>query len=169
VVVVLPRLVLGNGPDSFLVTMAIGAIIGLTVLVLLFQTLRRQSTAALLVILMVAVFCASSWLLFNVSDDVRTTARWFLQAGTYKSAVLAQPNSINGELRHVEWDGWGIAGQDNTVYLVFDPKNSLRRAAESHSAGKYAGIPCEVFRVRRLEKRWYTVQFYTNTDWRHCS
>jgi hypothetical protein len=38
-----------------------------------------------------------------------------------KRKVLAQPASANGEFRHVEWDGWGWAGQDTTVYLVFDP------------------------------------------------
>lgn len=168
-IVVLPSLVLGNGMETFLVTVAIGAIIGLTVFVVLFRSVRRQSTAALPVILMAAVFCAGSWLLFKSSDDVRTTGRWLLQSGRYKAAILAQPDPINRELKHAEWDGWGFAGQETTVYVVFDPNDSLRGAAESHSPGKYAGIPCEVYNVRRLENRWYRVRFYTNTDWNNCS
>jgi hypothetical protein len=57
-----------------------------------------------------------------------------------------------------------MAGQDNTVYLVFDPANSLSQAAASHQPRKYAIIPCEVPTVRQLENRWYTVQMYTNGD-----
>jgi hypothetical protein len=48
---------------------------------------------------------------------------------------------------------------------VFDPTDSLTEAARSGQPGKYSGIPCEFFRVRRLESHWYTVQFYTDDDW----
>jgi hypothetical protein len=78
---------------------------------------------------------------------------------------LAQPQPTHGELKHVEWDGWGWGGQDTTVYLVFDPADLLSQAASSHHPGKYNGIPCEVFLVRRLESQWYTVQFYTDEWW----
>jgi hypothetical protein len=63
------------------------------------------------------------------------------------------------------WLGWG--GQDTTVYLVLDPTDSLSQAASSHQQGKYNGITCEIFLVRRLEDHWDTVQFYTNHDWQH--
>ena len=66
--------------------------------------------------------------------------------------------------------GWGFPGAgDTTVYLVFDPNNSLAAAAHSHAPGKYNGLPCEVFKVRRLEIHWYTVQFYTDTAWDDCA
>jgi len=68
-------------------------------------------------------------------------------------------------LKHIEWDGWGWGGQDTTVYLVFDPTNSLSAAAKVGQPGKFSGIPCEVFLVHRLESQWYTVQFYTNEFW----
>jgi len=55
------------------------------------------------------------------------------------------------------------------VYVVFDPNDSLAAAARIGSAGKFSRIPCDVWRVRRLENRWYTVFFYTYTDWEHCS
>jgi len=82
----------------------------------------------------------------------------------YKAEVLVQPIA-KGQLKHIEWDGWGMAGQDTTVYLVFDPTNSLSSAAVSKRSGKFNGLPCEVFQVRRLENEWYTVQFYTNESW----
>src|SRR5689334_16224282 len=91
-------------------------------------------------------------------------ARWLIRSHHYKAKVLAEPSPANGELKHIEWDGWGWGGMDTTVYLVFDPTDSLSRAS-GHS-GKYAGLPCEVALVKRLEDKWYTVQFYTDQDWR---
>jgi len=80
----------------------------------------------------------------------------------YKAEVLAQRDSATGELKHIEWDGWGFAGAgDTTVYLVFDPTDALSAAAQSHQPGKFGGLPCEVPFVRRLQSRWYAVRFYT--------
>ena len=166
-IVVLPQMVLGNDIGTFLGTALIGAIVSVILFVILLRTVRRQSMAALS---MVVVFGALSWLLFKVSDDVRTTGRWLIQSRKYKAEILAKPTPANGELRHAEWDRWGFAGSGGTVvYLVFDPNNSLAAAAKSHSPGKYGGIPCEVLAVRRLENHWYTVLFYTDTDWNYCS
>lgn len=106
-------------------------------------------------------------LVWNYSA-VRTAARWLVWSRSYKSKVLSQPAPPNGELKHTEWDGWGWAGQDTTVFLVFDPTDSLSAAATSHQAGKFSGIPCKVFLVRRLESHWYTAQFYTNQYWGRC-
>jgi hypothetical protein len=38
------------------------------------------------------------------------TARWMLWSRAYKAKVAAQPDSLKGELKHIEWDGWGWAG-----------------------------------------------------------
>jgi hypothetical protein len=158
---------LGNDIGAFLWMAAISAIVGLILLVVIFRTIRRQRIAALL---MLVVFFAASWLLFRVSDEVRTAGRWFLQSGRYKAEILAQHEPKNGELKHAEWDGWGFGGVgDTVVYVVFDPDDSLAVAAKSHSPGKYSGIPCQVPKVRCLESHWYTVLFYTDTDWGHCS
>ena len=96
--------------------------------------------------------------------SVRSTVTWFLASDRIKlMTLLSQP--AGGELSHYEWDGrWG-----NPVYVVFDPNNSLSTAAASHKSGKFSGIPCEVYRVRRLESRWYTVQFYPKQKWEHCA
>lgn len=98
----------------------------------------------------------------------KTTARWLLWSRDYKSKVLSQPSSSSGELKHIEWDGWGWAGQDTVVYLVFDPADSLSVAASIHQFGRFAGIPCEVPYISRLESQWYTVTFYTDREWGRC-
>jgi hypothetical protein len=70
-----------------------------------------------------------------------SAARRLVWAHCQKAEVLAQP-SVTGELKHIEWDGWGCAGQDTTAYLVFDPTDSLSAAAREHRPGKFNGIPC---------------------------
>jgi len=100
--------------------------------------------------------------------DVRSAARWLVWSDVYKSKVLAQPASANGELKHIEWDAWGFAGQYTTVFLVFDPTDTLSAAANSQRPGEVIGIPCEVVLVRRLESHWYTALFYTNDYWGQC-
>jgi hypothetical protein len=42
-------------------------------------------------------------------------------------------------------------------------------AAKNKSSGKFPGVPCNVFRVRRLEEHWYTTVFYTGTNWNYCA
>jgi len=96
---------------------------------------------------------------------IRTVVRWLVWSRAYKTKAMAQRVSETGDLKHIEWDGWGWAGEDTTLYLVFDPTDSLSVAAKNRSPGKFSGIPCEVFRVRRLESHWYTAQFYTNEFW----
>jgi hypothetical protein len=104
-----------------------------------------------------------------LSATIRSSVRWAFHAADYKAKVLAQPSPRDGSLKHMEWDGWGFPGAgDMTMYLVFDPHNSLSQAAISHSSVKVTGLPCEVPTVRRLEDRWYTVMFYSETDWDHC-
>jgi hypothetical protein len=124
---------------------------------------RRKRRLSWYVVLAAFIVISAS-LVWNYSA-IRNTVRWLVWSRDYKSKVLVQPASASGELKHIEWDGWGWAGQDTTVYLVFDPTDSLSMAARSHQAGKLSGIPCEVFLVRRLESHWYTVQFYTNEYW----
>lgn len=70
---------------------------------------------------------------------------------------MSEPSEHDASLRYIEWDGWGMAGIDTTLYLVFDPKDQLITASKPGSSGKYPGIPCAVARIRRLEKNWYIV------------
>ena len=124
---------------------------------------RSKRLLVLSVIVLVAFV-----LVWNFSET-KTEARWLVSSRRYKSEVHAQPAPTSGEFKHIEWDGWGWAGQDTTVYLVFDPADSLSVAASTHLSGKFAGIPCEVPKISRLENQWYVVTFYTNQDWGHCN
>lgn len=164
--VFLPKIVFGN-LTTFPITILLGAIVCVALLIIALLKIRRQTISSLL---MVVVFCAACWTLFRVSDEVRTVCRWTVHKKAYKAQVLARPSSTDINLKHVEWDGWGMVGSgDTVVYLVFDPNDSLASAARIGSPGQFTGIPCEVWRVRRLEHQWYTVFFYTDTDWEHCS
>ena len=87
--------------------------------------------------------------------------RWFLHSNRFKARVLSEPSRQDGLLKHAEWDGWGLAGNDTTVYLVFDPSDQLATPSRTAAPGKYPGLPCEVARVNSLERYWYTVLFYT--------
>jgi hypothetical protein len=121
----------------------------------------RQRLAALLVVL---IYVATAILVMRNYSLVRDHVRWLLMSGSYKSQVLAQ---FSGEeLKHTEWDFWGFAGVANTAtFLVFDPTDSLAGAADAAPPIKARGLPCEVFRVRRLDQQWYAVLLYTDTYW----
>jgi hypothetical protein len=125
---------------------------------------RMFRVVELLTVLLISALLVVSRLVFGIPTAFNS-ARWLIWSRSYQSAVLAQPDSPNGYLKHVEWDYWGWSGQETEVYVVFDPTNSLFQAASSHQPGKCTGIPCEVFRIRQLESHWYTVQFSTNEGW----
>jgi hypothetical protein len=138
--------------------------------VLLTLAVRKKGRQRLAMLSMLVVYWAVSAVLVENDTTLREAARWSLWSRRYKADVLRQPDSASGELKHAEWDDWGFAGANNTVmYLVLDPNDSLAAQAKSHPAGRFSGIPCEVYRVRRLESHWYSVLFYTDTDWGHCS
>lgn len=118
----------------------------------------------LLIVLLISALLVVSRPVFGIPTAFNSV-RWLIWSRSYQSAVLSQPDSTNGYLKHVEWDYWGWSGQETVVYVVYDPTDSLFQAASGRQPGKYSGLPCEVFRVRRLESHWYTVQFYTDEDW----
>jgi hypothetical protein len=166
-VVFLPIMVYGSADVAvILYTFGAAPIIGTLLLVVVAVRWRqRQRLSALLAL---AAYVAVTVALFMARGELRPTLRWLLWSDRYKAELLATPDLPNGELKHIEWDGWGWGGQNTVVYLVFDPTDSLSSAAKSHSPGKFRGVPCKVPLVRRLESRLYSVVFYTNTDWDHC-
>jgi len=129
----------------------------------------RKGHQRLSVLLAAVVYLAVSWALVKHAFEVRDEGRWMLWSGEYKFQILAQPASTDGELKHVEWDGWGFAGNETEAYLVFDPNDSLAPEVKAHSSGKFSGIPCEVWNVHRFQKHWYSVTFYTETAWDDCN
>jgi hypothetical protein len=131
---------------------------------LVYAAFRRNGRIAVASLM----FWAVSALLFSYATEIRTATRWLLWSHEYKKEVLAQPASTNGDLKHIEWDGWGWAGMDTTVFLVFDPTDSLAAAAKNQESGKFSGIPCEASLVRRMESHWYTVTSMV-AGWGRCS
>ena len=131
-----------------------------------FLVFRKDRRPAILSALI--VFTSASLMLATHNYEVRSQLRWTFASARYRESILNQPTSTNGKLRHGEWEGWGWAGMDTTVYLVFEPTDRLASEIKSHSSGKFSGIPCEVSRAHRLQKNWYYVIFYTNTVWEYC-
>jgi hypothetical protein len=116
----------------------------------------------LLVAASLVITAAVAWQFYAI----RSATKWFMWSQSYKREVLAQSGGTARELKHIEWDGWGFPGAgDTTVYLVYDPTDSLSAAAKSHQPGKFVGIPCTVPLVSHLESQWYAVRFYTNEWW----
>ena len=120
-------------------------------------------------LLALSLFAVIAFVLVWNYSAVQTEARWLLSSRHYKSDMLSRPAPPDGELKHIEWDAWGWEGENTTVYLVFDPIDSLSLAAATHESGKFAGIPCDVPKVSRLERQWYVVTFYTNKEWGRCN
>jgi hypothetical protein len=144
-------------------------VIGFFILIAAIVKKGRRRAALLLALV---VFSAVSWSLFRFRTTARLhpIARWLLWSKDYKAQVLAQPEPSTGILKHIEWEAWGFPGAGNTtIYLVFDPTDSLSTPAKTHSSGKFSGLPCEVPEVRRMESQYYAVMFYTDSDWSHCN
>ena len=134
--------------------------------ILIAAAIDKRPRQCLSTLLTLVAFLGASWLLSKNEGTLRPSIRWLLSSHRFKAEVLARPAPANGELRHMEWEATGFAGvANNTVYLVFDPTDSLAVAATSHSPGKFNGVPCEVLRVLRLESHWYSVVFYTDEEW----
>jgi hypothetical protein len=137
---------------------------------LLAAIIRKKPRQRLSILLALVAFLASSAALLKNEGTLRPSIRWQLWSHQYKAGLLAQPTPAKSELKHVEWDGWGfVPSGNNVVYLVFDPTDSLAYAAKTRAPGRFNGLPCEVPLVRRLERQWYSVRFYTDEEWGQCS
>lgn len=168
IIVFIPEVISPNVADVLYIFVVLPGLLFVSLCFLVYAAIRKKWPIAV----MLVTFWAFSTLLFGYEIErpvgVRSAIRWLLWSREYKSEVLAQPGSTNVDFKHIEWDGWGWGGSDTSVFLVFDPTDSLAAAAKSHQPGKFKGIPCEVPLVRRLESHWYSVMFYTNTSWDRC-
>jgi hypothetical protein len=157
VILLLPTLIWGNDAGAFFGSIALAVLIAVILLAVALTKLRRQSFA---VAAMICIFSVLVLSLFRSSDYLRTTTRWLIHSQSYKMQLLNQPTPSD----------WGFPGAgDTAVYLVNDPSDRLEEATKKQVPGKFSGIPCEAARIRRLESHWYTVLFYTDTDWSHCA
>lgn len=131
----------------------------------------RRRYLPLIPVLFALWVISGSFFVYDIKNPIaiRSAVRWLIWSREYKDEVFAQPADRNGEFKHIEWDGWGMFAQNTSVYLVFDPTDSLAPAARNHRPGKFVGIPCEVYQVRRLETLWYSVIAYTSEPWGECN
>jgi energy-coupling factor transporter transmembrane protein EcfT len=134
-----------------------------------YSAIAGKKRRCLAILSMLAIFWVLSVPLFKNYLAIRSAERWLIWSNDFKAKVAAQPASPNGDFKHLYWDGWGWGGENTTVYLVFDPTDSLSVAAKSHQPAKFDGLPCKVDRVFRLEPNWYAAQFFTGSDWDHCN
>lgn len=124
--------------------------------------MRTPNVAAILLAASIAL-AAGYWL----CEPMRSTLRWLFWSRDYKAQMARSPAAAGTQLKHVVWDGWGWAGAGDTMmYLVFDPKDTLSIEGPAHASP--SGLPCKVHRIHRLEQGWYTVLFYSDTDWDNC-
>jgi hypothetical protein len=98
---------------------------------------------------------------------LRSEIRWWSSRPIWKQRVLAQ-SDIPGQLKHLDWDGWGWGGNDTEVYLVYDPTDQLKNASGTSEGMHGSGLPCDVWQIRRFEPHWYNVVFFTETSWDSC-
>jgi hypothetical protein len=134
-------------------------------LLLIVRAVTRRARQRVMTLLMLAAWLPLSIFLLSHYTLARDHIRWLLLSEGYKDRILAQPVSAKQEFKHAVWDLWGFTGMDTTVYLVFDPTDSLAGATHALPPVKARGLPCAVVRVRRLERQWYAVLFYTETYW----
>jgi hypothetical protein len=136
------------------------------IILMVIAAIRKRRRQIILLLLAIVAFVAVAVVLDKGGESLRSYIRWLLWSRRFKAEVLAQPSPRTGELRHMEWEATGFAGVANsTLYLVFDPSDALANVSRP---AKVAGIPCEVPVVRRLEKHWYAVRFYTDEEWGKC-
>ena len=155
---------------DLLYTLLIAPLICVVFLVVLVASANRKRPRRSLSILFALItFIVVSGAMLKSEASLRPGLRWALLSHHLKAEVLAQPAPANGELKHVEWDGWGGTPiGDWTAYVVFDPTDSLSAPAKSNSSGRFRGIPCDVEAVRRLENDWYSVTLGMNEWWDRC-
>jgi hypothetical protein len=153
--------------DGLLYFFVVIPLVSLVFLVLLVAAvISKKNRRSLATLSMLVLFWLLSFIFVKNHFAIRNAARWSLRSRHYKAEVLRQPDPPTGELKHIDWDGWGFPGAgDTNVYLVFDPTDSLTPSVKNRQPGKLSGIPCSVPQMSRLERQWYAVTFYTDERW----
>jgi hypothetical protein len=166
ILIFLPLLLIpGVSDDYFLLVLPAIFIAGICTLI--YAAVRKKLRIALLVF---AIWALSDFVYFH-NFQIRTFTRWTLFSHRYQNQVLAQPEPLDGSLKHMEWDGWGWAGMDFSVFLVFDPADSLAEFAKAGRFGNVPRLPCDVSEIRQLGPHWYIVMFDGYVDqssWTNC-
>jgi hypothetical protein len=136
----------------------------LTVVLCVGIVLRRffvKRWVSLRPVLVVLGFWGISALMFVSTDRLRPWARWLVASRHYTSLVLKQQADPKTGLRYAEWDGWGWAGMDTSVELVYDPTDTLGCEIRHNPKGRFAELAEKTAFVQRLGPGWYSLTLYT--------
>lgn len=159
--------------SAFLDTMLLTLMVSLMLVAfLIIYAIFTKAFSRILSVLLLALPLGFTWYSWGPPRmiDLHDSARWGVLSQMYKTKVLTLPEPAGGLLKHTEWDTFGFAGVgDRVVYLVYDPKDFLLKAGQTNGSGKFAGIPCTVPKVKKLQSQWYLVSFYVDTDWEQCT
>jgi hypothetical protein len=134
---------------------------GIGILVRRVVVKRWISFASLFAVLF---FLGISVCMFLSTEHLRPWARWLVASGKYTNLVLRQEPDPQTGLRYVEWDGWGWAGMDTSVDLVYDPTDTLAHEIKYNPQGRFAEVADKTHFVQRLGKGWYSLTLYTDED-----
>jgi hypothetical protein len=172
IVVMLLLFVYGSDPALDYLFFVVPTVCLAILVLLLMVAISKRTRQSLSIFLAALVFLFTAGAMLKTQEELRPSLRWGLWSRRLKAQVLVQPSASNGELKHIEWDGWGgTPVGDWTAYVVYDPTDSLAvevKAGRSGSYKKLKGIPCDVDSVRRLETHWYSVVLGMNEWWDRC-
>jgi len=107
-------------------------------------------------------FLGVSVLMFHSDAHLRPWARWIVASQRYMCLVLKQQPDPQTGLRYAEWDGWGWAGTDTSVELVYDPTDTLGREIKLNPKGRFAAVAEKTAFVQRLGPGWYSLTLYAD-------
>jgi hypothetical protein len=110
----------------------------------------------------VVTFVCVSFAMSHSETHLRPWARWLIASSSYKSQVIAQPITDPSGIRFIEWDGWGWAGMDTNVYLIYDPSDTLKFGAHKVQGKKSVEITEKAQFIQRLEHNWYSATLFTS-------
>lgn len=130
-------------------------------IVVIVHRLRSRHWIGLKWIFAAVAFLGISTLMFHFTEHLRPWARWLLAADRYTNLVLEQEPDRQTGLRYIQWDGWGWAGTDTSVELVYDPSDSLAHEIRYNPKGRFAEVADKTAFVQRLGHGWYSLTLYT--------
>lgn len=136
----------------------------LTVVLCVGIVLRRffvKRWMSLRTVLVVLGFWGISAPMFLSTEHLRPWARWLVSSQQYTSLVMKQQPDPQTGLRYAEWDGWGWAGMDTSVELVYDPTDTLGREVKDNPEGRFAELAEKTAFVQRLGPGWYSLTLYS--------
>jgi hypothetical protein len=134
-------------------------------LLLIVRAVTRRARQRVMTLLMLAAWLPLSIFLLSHYTLARDHIRWLLLSEAYKDRILAQPVSAKQEFNMP----YGISGAlrewiRRSIWSSIRLTLSQGRCMRCHPSERAVCL-APSFGVRRLERQWYAVLFYTETYW----